>query len=153
MSKKVKKTTFIVDPQDEKLFEDVVFLVEANSYESHSLWERFHYKPHEGYPHIKDWKDVSLGHMICIGEIKKRPICVTVHYAIINGKKICFYDGVSALVDNTMINEWLDYWFFDRIKWEMGRKPICDAMNFHNCLQAIGALDKWREENEKEKKK
>lgn len=142
MAKKTKKTTFVIDERDERLFEDVVFLVEANSYEQHSLWADFHYEPHKNHPHITDWQEISLGHMICIGEIKKRPICVTIHYAIINGKKIGFYDGVSALVDHSMINEWLDYWFFDKREWEQGRKPHCDAMNFHNCLRALREMDK-----------
>jgi hypothetical protein len=139
-----KKTTFIKDEEHFELFEDVVFCVEANHHEQHEFWSEYHYEPKPGRPHIKDWVCESMGHMITIGHINDRPICVEIYYHRINGKRVLFYHGCSQLVDHKMISEWLDYCYYDRIKWEMGRMPICDSWNFHNCLGDIGALDEYR---------
>lgn len=138
-----KKTTFRKNEEDFELFEDVVFCVEANHHEQHEFWAELHYEPKPGRAFVKDWICEGMGHMITIGYIDKRPICVEIYYSRINGKRVLFYSGCSQLVDHKMIDEWLDYCFYDRIKWEMGRKPICDSWNFHHCLLAINALDEY----------
>lgn len=130
--------------EDLKLFKDVVFLVEANSNEQHLLWERYHYKPIYPDTYVKSWEQISMGHGIHIGSIDERPIVVSIMYAILNGKRVMFYYGVSQLVDHKMIEDWLTMYTHD-IKWDNGsRWAHCDATNFHHCLDAIGVYEERR---------
>lgn len=114
---------------DERL-KKVKFFVEANSFERHQLWRDFHEKI--------DWKQDLSGVSILIGQIKParkpaRPIYVDFSFATLNGKLICFYNGCSALVDHTMIEEWLEKEY--PVKYDSGsRRAMCDAMNFHHCF-------------------
>lgn len=109
-------------------FADIVFFIEANDFERSQLWLQYN----------KDvqWKPDS-GLICTIGHINQRPICVSVTFDILNGKRVMFYYGCSQLVDHEMIDEWLDHNV--KAKWDnMTRRAHCDAMNFHHCLQAIG---------------
>lgn len=126
------------DLQDAELFKDVCFLVEANNHEQHQLWVDHFYKPRADMPRqIKNWKEVSMGHGITIGQLDKRPIVVSVNYAYLEGKKVMFYYGCSQLVDHKLIEDWLQY-FTKKIKWDNDtRWAHCDAMNFHLCMDAV----------------
>lgn len=133
--------------EDKEFFENVVFLVEATSYEYHSLWADYSteyltlpYAPKEDERlrnRRVDWKQESAGWTISLGVIDKRPICVSINYAILNGKRVMFYYGCSQLVDHQIIENWLKH-FTSNIKWDNGvRWAHCDAFNFHHCLEAI----------------
>lgn len=140
---KKKKSTAKLNPvseTDRELFKDVVFLVEATHDEQHNLWERWHYRPNPEYPDIfvKDWKQVMSGHWVQIGTVDGRPICVSLFYAILNGKKVMFYEGISQLVDHEMIERW-------RNRYE-GNAGHCNAANFHHCMQEVGVYDYLKKE-------
>lgn len=141
--------------EDKKYFEDVVFLVEADSYSSLALWEShsteyltlpFAAKENEEQVKLRvNWEQVYRGHCLTLGYIDKRPTTVDISYAIINGKKIMFYYGASQLVDHEMIKEWLHHFSLKTIRWDGGtRWAHCDAMNFHLCLDAIEELSKGK---------
>ena len=131
-----KKYSFDINPKDEELFKDVKFLVEATYHEQFVLWQDYFNKPKYGRK-AKSWKQVYTGHGLQIGTINKRPICVQIFYAILNGKKVMFYEGCSELVDHKMIKDWIQYWTLDNIKWDVDRWAHCDAQNFHLCLDGI----------------
>lgn len=141
--------------EDQKLFDDVVFLVEANSHEYHFLWTEWSTEyltlPHApkedekfARPRI-DWKQVSRGHVITIGELDKRPVCVSIFYAFIDGRKVMFYYGCSQVVDHAMIDEWLRHFSLKTVRWDNGtRWGHCDSMNFHHCVDAVRELNKGK---------
>jgi hypothetical protein len=142
MPKKKKKMTFWINPEDKKLFKDVVFLVDASYTEHFFLWkENFHELTRQYYA-VKTWEDEGMGHSINIGEINKRPVCVTLFYTEINGHRVMFYEGTSQVVDHKMIERWLQHWTLKTIRWDNGHRwAHSDAMNFHHCIDAIQELN------------
>ncbi len=108
---------------DKEMFHQVKYLVEANRYEMLELWKYWH-----GDLAVP-WKEESRGYFTTIGRINKRPICVSIFCAKINGHRVAFYEGTSELVDHKMIDEWLTFCLGDT-----GR---CDAGNFHQCIRAL----------------
>lgn len=138
--KKKKKSTAKLYPFNDshkELFKDVVYLVEANHNETHLLWERFHYKPVYDFK-VDSWVQVMEGYGPVIGELDNRPICVGITYAILNGKKVMFYEGQSEVVDYKMIEDWRDHY--------APNISHCNATNFGHCLNDIGAYDEMRKE-------
>jgi hypothetical protein len=136
------KKSFRFEQGDKEYFKDVVFLVEASSHEQHQFWRDHHYKPSQDYKVIKTWKQES-GYMIQLGKVDKRPICVTITYDIIDGRRVLFYEGCSELVDHKMIKDWLRHWTEKTVRWDNGtRWAICDSSNFHHCLEAIEEMNK-----------
>ena len=119
--------SFILNEEDKHLFKDVVFLVEATSNEQFLLWE----KHNKSYV----WQQITTGQFVTIGTLDNRPINVDISYAIICGKKISFYEGISQLVDHKMIEDWLRYHTSHIIYG--GRWARCNATNFHNCLRVL----------------
>lgn len=77
------------------------------------------------------------GHWLQIGTVDERPICVSIFYAVLNGKKVMFYEGISQLVDHEMIETW-------RNRYE-GEAGHCNAANFHHCMEAVGVYDEMRQ--------
>jgi hypothetical protein len=121
--------------EDAELFEGVEFLVNASDTEKHFLWEMYHYKPRFEGQHIKDWKQISMGHGITIGHCDGRPVCVSIFYAILDGHKVAFYDGTSQVVDHKMVEQWLKHHTLEKCRWDNGtRWAHTNAMNFHHCL-------------------
>lgn len=114
---------------EEKIAE-TFFLVEANSFETLVLW-RENEKEGEFI-----WTEESLGFWQTVGFLKKRPICISMFWTIIGGKRIAFYEGTSVLVDHDMIEKWLEETF------HLSREKRCDAHNFHLCLDAIREINK-----------
>ncbi len=130
--------------EDAILFKDVVFIVEATSYEQHVFWENYFYKSKYETLIIKDWLQETAGKIITIGKCDKRPVCVTIFWAWLDGCKIMFYEATSQVVDHKMVKEWFKH-FSSHIKWDGNtRLAHCNSLNFHLCIQAV----KERGENE-----
>lgn len=108
-------------------FKDVVYLVEATGYECLCLW-RENDEKRDGI--TMDWKEVGIGGLVTIGYLDNRPVNLSFRYNILNGKRVCFWDAVSSVVDHSMINDYLD-------KLNI---PRTNAMNFHQCIHAIESL-------------
>lgn len=118
-------------------FADVVYFIEANSNEQFSIWQDFSKESMSNIQPLSeefisllplefrekvstlnrkvekvskerfDWKQISSGFGITIGKVQKKPVTVSFSFAIINGKKVCFYYCMSRMVDHTMIKDWL----------------------------------------------
>lgn len=130
--------------EDAKLFKDVEFLIEANHNEQHSLWREFHYRPQYEFLYVKNWEQISMGRIIEVGTVDNRPIVISIFYAKLNGKKVMFYYGCSQLVDHKMIDDWIQMYTLETIRYDNGyRWAHCDAMNFHNCLHGLGIEDRF----------
>lgn len=152
-------------------FNNVVFLVEANSEEQFNLWQNWSKESMSNIEPLSDnvmnsfseevrniikplndkvknfnrervnWVEVSAGFSTIIGYVDDSPINVSFRFAFINGKKICFYDGVSQLVDYKTINDWLIKQF--QLTHDCyTRWNHVNSSNFHNCINSLDNLDK-----------
>jgi hypothetical protein len=127
-------TSTIDSPRDMEAENDrhrlhATHMVEATDCESQNLWEKWHARPQPGRKPLA-WEQISLGEWREIGKVAGRPICVTVHYAIVEGALVAFYEGTSELVDHAMIEAWLHANFPAARSWS-------NAMNFHNTVLDI----------------
>ncbi len=108
-------------------FREVEAIIEATSYESLKLWCEFFEYPRE--PHMKlfqTWQQSNPGHLCTIGQRDGNPICVCIDFNILDGKRYCFWEPTSELVDHKMIKKWFKF-----IETEINRDiPKSDAMNF-----------------------
>ena len=116
---------------DDAKLQTSVFFVEATHCEQYYLWNDWHERV--------DWKQDGSGFGICIGHINKKktkPVFVSFFFVEINGKRVCFYECTSRFVDHTMVENYI----LERypVKYDGGtRRAMTDAMNFHNCVNAI----------------
>ncbi len=152
-------------------FIDVVFFIEANSNERSILWQEWakesitNIEPLsdkfiEGLPlkaqiTLKElnnkikifnhkrviWEQVYAGFRVTIGQVNKSPVFVSFSFAFINGKKVCFYDCTSKIVDYSMVEKWL-ITHFQLTHDDYTRWNHVDANNFHNCVNSLDKLDK-----------
>jgi len=91
------------------------------------------------------WEQVSPGWLVRVGEVGDMPVNISVQWNEIDGYLVCFYEAVSAVVDNRMVEKWLKEHF--KGKWDSGtRRAECDAGNFHMCLHAIEEAKKKSKE-------
>ena len=124
-----KEVEFVRIPEEEKdtRLKDVVFFVEANSYEQLQLWSEYHEE-------VKWEQDLSgVFHTVGYIEGYERPVNVTFSFSKLNGKMICFYDAVSRYVDYDMIEYFIKSNY--PVRWDkQTRWAMTDAMNFHHCV-------------------
>lgn len=114
------------------------FIVEATSFEQQTIWEK---NRNGRFSSILEWESINDGWLIEVGEINKKPCCVSVGWAKIEGYLVMFYYPTSRMVDWQMIEKWLDKNF--QGKWDSGtRKAQTDAQNFHHCVSAINERKK-----------
>lgn len=152
-------------------FSDVVFMVESNSNEQMHHWTEWstqsmsNIKPLSEdfidtipellrskvkelndkvkkfeHPRVK-WEQVMSGFGMQIGSIGERPITLCFSFAIINGKKVCFYDCTSGIADYVFIEDWLIK-HFQLTNDNYNRWNHTNSSNFHNCIHALDRLDK-----------
>ncbi|MFW5847527.1 MAG: hypothetical protein ACOCVF_01225 [bacterium] len=114
-----------VEPREAKL-KTTVFFIEANSFETMCLWEK--------YKDETNWEEDSMGVLVQVGEIDGlKPVYVSFSFAKIFGKRICFFDVTSRYADYAMIQDYIKDNF--PVKWDNGsRDAITDAMNFHHVI-------------------
>lgn len=111
---------------DPALFHDVVFLVEATTF------EKFQY-----YKYCEDIQSGSFisereSVMIHIATLDNRPINVQLEYANVCGHRVMFWDPVSQLVDYKLVEAWFEQ-FRPIIRKNAGDTLIeSDAQNFRN---------------------
>ena len=86
-----------------------------------------------------DWREVSRGVVIEVGNIGGRPIVLTFFFAYINGQKVAFYECCSQLADYKMIEDFLIE--FQRTHDGYTRWNHTNAMNFHNCISGLSTID------------
>lgn len=120
-------------------FEDTEFMVQASSFEQFMLWQE-----NENNPKLK-WIEDKHGFSRIIGYCAKQPVNISFSFCQLEYRgvkhRICFYDGISQVVDWKKIGKWLDANI--DITWDNGtRKAHCDAWNFHHVLHhCIGKVE------------
>lgn len=102
------------------MFASTVLAVEATSYESMSLWERW-CKPRNSR-RVPTWDHVSLGAWSRIGEFGGEPVCVSVSFARVNGSVVAFWECTSIVSHQSTIDAW--------IAQKMPKAQRTNAMNF-----------------------
>lgn len=124
-----------VDPR----FKDTEYVVEADSFATQALWEKFStqsmYKTPQNTYH---WEQDCRGFMETIGHVNKMPVCVTFFWYKINGHLILFYNATSQVVDHRMVEDWLDKYCNPK---HNGSQARCDANNFAHVLGYIRDCD------------
>lgn len=119
-----------LDPKDPLavFLKDVVFVVDANSFEQHCLWEK--------YSSRLDWKSNSGGFGAQIGTVDGRPVNLSLFTAQLNGQKVLFVDAVSQLVDYKMVDDWLEANCAPT--YDNGHRVArTNGMNFHHCIHEV----------------
>jgi len=109
------------DDEMTRLRKETKLIVEANSYERVTLWERWVDKT--------EWQEHRQGRLVTVGAYRNRPVCVSLVWAAIRGKAVCFLEATSELVDWKMIDAWL--------KKEFPGVRKVDAMNFGSELNYV----------------
>ena len=125
-------------------FEDTVFVVKANGFETLTLWSVHSY---QGSLHSTinpdkkryEWEQDNSGVWYQIGEIDGRPIAVSFFWYKIDGHRVVFYECTSVVSDLDIIEAWLKHCC--NPTWDGSRRAHCNAMNFHHCLNAIDDLN------------
>lgn len=129
--RKTEKPIFSDNNDIDPRFGLTKFIVEATSYEMHSLWGRYHTK-------LK-WEQDPSGCVYQTGELEEHPVCTSFFWAKINGQLVLFYESQSQVVDHAQVERWIEK-HCKPPKWN-GRTSQCDAMNFHHCLHAIDEMN------------
>jgi hypothetical protein len=67
-------------------------------------------------------------------------VYVSLSFAKIGGKYICFYYGCSRGIDHEMIEKFIERY---PVKWDGGtRRAMTNATNFHHCLDFVTNEDR-----------
>jgi hypothetical protein len=91
----------------EKL-KETELIVDANSYEQFALWKEYS-KTHNGdNPKYATWKEESAGVMVTLGELAGMPVCLSLSWAVIEGKRVMFVYQTSMVTDWRMVKEYLE---------------------------------------------
>ncbi len=109
------------------------YVVEANSFEMRTLWRDHARDSNDRIGEPVKWNQLD-GRLIQIGELDGHPLCLSLHWVMIDDKLIVFWDSCSRVTDFEKSESWIKK-HFDK-KWR-DRNAMCDASNFRNCLQAI----------------
>ena len=115
--------------QDIERMSHVKFFVKANTNETFCLWKENKYE----YKNEHNWRQVTSGFALTLGEIENRPIVLEFAFNYIYDNLVCFYHGCSQLVDNKMIDDFIEFCW--PIKYDGNRRAMTDATNFHHCFQ------------------
>jgi hypothetical protein len=114
--------------QAEEKITTSVFFIEANSYETLSLWKEFAKET--------KWEQDNLGFyqkIGCIDNDENKPIFVSFMFVKIFGKRICFYETTSRYNDSVLVENWIKTNY--PVKWDNNsRTAMTNAMNFHHAI-------------------
>jgi hypothetical protein len=120
------------DDEMARLWKETKLIVEANSYERMTLWERWTDKT--------EWQQHLQGRLVTVGTYHRRVVCVTLVWATIRGKAVLFLEATSELVDWKKIDAWLKREF-------PGVRKI-DAMNFGPGCMELASTRQQRNSDE-----
>ncbi len=115
-----------------------LFVVEATSFEQLALWRESAHNSDQRMPRQKPlkWEQVNPGWLVTVGQVNRRPNCISVSWYRIEGQLIMFWYRCSQVTDSRQVDKWLAANF--KGKYDKGmRDAYCDAMNFGHCLSAI----------------
>lgn len=132
-------STYLRNETAESMLAKTFFVVEATSFEQHTLWATHSseslYPP--SYPNRKPvkWEQLNPGWLVTVGKIGRRPCCISVSWARIDGQLVMFWYQCSQVSDSVKAETWIAANFKKRRSSE-------DANNFHNCIRAIHEANK-----------
>jgi hypothetical protein len=134
-----RSRTDVDDYEFQERIEKTEYLVEADSYAQHHLWQEWSkeagkmgYKGPYEHPRYT-WEQMNPGCGEQVGTLDDRPVMLSLFWNRIGGALICFYCGMSQVVDHKMIETYLDEKF-------KGIKRT-DAMNFHHIVGHLEERD------------
>lgn len=111
-------------------------IVEANSFEQLCLWRDYVGWTTPRYDRSK-WIENLSGLFLHIGNLGDMPVTLSLFSAIINGKKIVFWDSPSQVVDHRLIEQWFET-NLPKCAFRKDNDSLpnrADAMNFHNIFR------------------
>jgi hypothetical protein len=117
--------------EKEKKLKESVFFVEANSYESLSLWREFKEQYGE-----QNWVQDNMGFSQTIGFLngdRDKPVVVSFFFNSLFGQRVCFYEATSRYVDHTMVEDYIKAIYQKKYDNDT-RNAMTDAMNFHHAV-------------------
>lgn len=116
----------MIDASEEvqEFLKDTFAYVEANYFEYQTLWEKWFHESKR-----VTWEANLSGFLPTVAKYDNRPVCISILYAYINGKKVLFYHATSQMVFYPAIEAWLKKYLPDIIH--------SDAQNFHNIVHSI----------------
>ena len=118
---------FTEDPR----FGATLYAVEADSFARQALWEQNErLKITERHLAIQQWEQDSMGLAVQIGEFGGMPVVVSFSWAVLNGKRVCFYEPTSMVTHSGMLDDWLNAHLPDNAK-------TTNADNFHLCRNFV----------------
>lgn len=120
----------------------VKFFVEANSFEVQTLWKDWSLQYQREFTDLTDeenkvdWIEEMSGFWLTIDTVtikkQKYPVNLAFTFATINDNYVCFYEGISAIVNHIVIDKFLRKNF--PVKYDNDtRNAFTDANNFHHC--------------------
>lgn len=114
---------------------ETVYVVEATNCEKLFLWK-------ETKDTVK-WESINSGFGFTVGHIADMPVVVSFTFAIINNKKVMFYEATSQVVDYRMIEDWICK-YVPVVVMNCKRDTCTDASNFHQCLHTIKIINEQK---------
>lgn len=122
------------DPKQANLFENVEFVVEATDEERFLLWCVHFDNPNPKYPEsrIKSWEQEMRGFGREIGTFHGHPIFISITYAKLEGKRVAFLEATSRIVDYSLVNDWVDREFKNRMP-----ARVTNSTNFSHCISFL----------------
>ena len=105
---------------------DVVSVVEANTFEDFTLWEKWHAKV--------DWVQNASGTGVTVGRLADMPVFISLITAVVNKKKVLFIHPTSQVVDWRLIEDWLHANMPNCTERLEDKVRVHSAQNFHNVV-------------------
>lgn len=112
----------------EDFLKDVVSVVEANTFEDFTLWEKWH----EKVDWVQNCSNTGMG--VTIGELAGMPVCISLFTCMVNKKKVLFIHPTSMVVDWRLIENWLQENMPNCTERLGGGVRVHSAQNFHNVV-------------------
>lgn len=128
--------------EHEKLFKDVVYIVESTYNERHLFWEKFHYKPFYDDFKIESWEVEMSGTGTTIGTVDGRPVTLDITWAKLEGYRVLFYDVMSEVADWKMVEKWFSHW-----RKQFPQIQSTDSTNVGHCVRYCIDRAKKNKEN------
>ena len=114
-------------PTDDPRYDGTGYLVEADTYASHSLWKEHHLE--------YEWKQEGGGYGVTVGHVAGNAVVISVLWNVVNGMRMLFWHPTSSTVDYTMIGEWFDKYCNPMQLGRDGKKARCYAEDFSEAIR------------------
>lgn len=136
----------MTDHELQQRFSKTIFVVEATSAEQFFLWQERSDTSDcmsKTYDRLKvRWEELSEGCWTQIGKIGKRPVCISLSWARIEGQLVLFWRMTSEVTDLSLAEKYLNKMMDPFPMWDNGRRRAeTDAMNFHLAVEAARQIN------------